>query len=594
MKIFNILDYGKKENITIAVKAALEEIRQYGEEATLFFPCDTYRFYKEDSQTREFHPSNTDSKSYPEKKVAFLIEDMENLTIDGNDSKFIVHGDMMFLACVRSKNIKFKNFTWDYPSPTTIEMHTKEIGTDYADFTLPKTQQWKCVQGGVEWFETSDITGEKYWSRNNSDNAWCINFLNLSTGELTRENNRFSPFENCERTQKLPDGTLRIYYKNGFKNELIRENSGYILCPNKARETCGAFFWESENISCEKLHPLYLHGFSWLVQMCKDITLKKCDFTSEKDSQRCVTSFADSLHVAGCGGKVTLENCNISHDLDDPINIHGTFMRVEEKINNNTLKLIYCHHQQGGFNQFFKGDKVVFFDRTSLISHDNEHNFTVKSSEMISLTECIVTFNEDLPEYLNEKIGDEGKFVAENITYTCDVVIRNCRFSSVPTRGILCTTRGKVLIENNIFDSMVMASIFISNDCGDWYESGPVRDMTIKNNKFIVRLPERGGENKGGILIYPITKGGKLPPCDTPIHKNITIENNEFLMEHDIAVNAHSVENLVIRNNVITKIETPRADKTIKAFSFNACKNVVLDGNIAHGNVDLTPEICDM
>ena len=96
-----------------------------------------------------------------------------------------------------------------------------------------------------------------------------------------------------------------------------------------------------------------------------------------------------------------------------------------------------------------------------------------------------VTFDRDLPKEITAQIGPQPKYVAENVTYTAEVVIRNNFFTTIPTRGILCTQRRKVLIENNVFQNMAMASIFLSNDSNEWYESGPIRDLTIRGNTFL-------------------------------------------------------------------------------------------------------------
>ena len=66
------------------------------------------------------------------------------------------------------------------------------------------------------------------------------------------------------------------------------------------------------------------------------------------------------------------------------------------------------------------------------------------------------------------------------------------------------TTRKPVVIENNKFDGMGMAGIYISNDAQGWYESGPTKDVIIRNNVF-----SRG--------------------TTQTVHSNMTIEDNIFL-----------------------------------------------------------------
>ena len=75
--------------------------------------------------------------------------------------------------------------------------------------------------------------------------------------------------------------------------------------------------------------------------------------------------------------------------------------------------------------------------------------------------------------------------VVENVTYTPEVIVRNNFFSRIPSRGLLVTTRRKVLIEKNTFFRMQMSGILIANDARSWFESGMVRDITIRDNHFI-------------------------------------------------------------------------------------------------------------
>ena len=209
------------------------------------------------------------------------------------------------------------------------------------------------------------------------------------------------------------------------------------------------------------------------------------------------------------------------------------------------------------------GDKIAFYTRDTLESSDNETLYTV--AEVLSnpgengnnLRTMKVRFEEVLPNFLTQTVSNGSpKYVAENVTYAPAVTIKNSTFKNVPTRGILCTTRQPVLIEGNTFLNMSMATIFLSNDSGDWYESGPIRDMTIRNNQFYIKtIGDTYWDYKSAIYIHPVTYGNGLPSHNNPIHKNITIEGNTFHMSDDTVVKAESVENLVIRNNTILRTD---------------------------------------
>ena len=272
---------------------------------------------------------------------------------------------------------------------------------------------------------------------------------------------------------------------------------------------------------------------------------------------------------------------------DDPINVHGTYMRVEEVIDAKTVRMKYIHSQQGGFRQFHEGDEVLFYSRTYLEEPDGQVEdkpFIVESSvgpgeeyngSKLDLVTEIVTFTEELPaetiadlqktvtkivDYSNNRSEVQPLYVAENVTYAPAVTIKGNRMKSIPTRGILCTTRQEVVIEENIFDNMAMASIYLSNDADDWYESGPIRNMTIRNNTFYIRPTGQSAVGTvSGVFIEPITiaswamTGGETTPKnpETPVHENITIEGNTFHISNDNVVTANRVDGLTIKDNII-------------------------------------------
>ena len=78
-----------------------------------------------------------------------------------------------------------------------------------------------------------------------------------------------------------------------------------------------------------------------------------------------------------------------------------------------------------------------------------------------------------------------------------------------------------------------MPGILIEDDAEGWFESGPVRDMTIRNNKFI----------GCGIEINPHTESNKPEEW---VHENIRIEGNFF---DGGGVSAQGVKGLTVVGN---------------------------------------------
>ncbi len=571
--------YARKGDCALVMQNALEHIRELNTACTLSLPQNgEIHIFKDFCPMREYHTSNTDSVRYPQKFFGILLEDICDLTIEGNGCRFIFHGDFCALGVVRCKNITLRNFSWDFESPTTSQITVREAGTCHAVFEAAKGCDFEIERGRVKWIcSTSPYLEKPYYTQYNMHKGYCVVGFDPDTKIQRRYSVVQSPFSRALRCKKTGDREISVRYFGRVPKPWRKKNMVAQMCASLHRPTAGAFFWESENITADGITPHYMHGFGWLTQMCKDVTFRNCRFVPDDEGRIC-TSYADLIHVSGAAGKIEIENCVFSHAHDDPINIHGTFTRVEERVDEQTLKLRYVHRQQGGFPQFHVGDEVIFYARNTLAPlGGKEEVFTVTKASVPgedgnSLKNMTVSFDRPLPAEICDKIGVEPKYVAENITYTPEVTVRGCTFDSIPTRGILCTTRKKVLIENNRFDHMAMACIFISNDSNEWYESGPVRDMTIRNNEFFIReTGQTEWKDTPAVYVHPVVKGGKLPK--TPVHKNITIENNTVHLFHDRAFVIESVDGLTIRGNKILR----EANVSDDICSISACKHVDCD-----------------
>ena len=93
-----------------------------------------------------------------------------------------------------------------------------------------------------------------------------------------------------------------------------------------------------------------------------------------------------------------------------------------------------------------------------------------------------------------------------------------------------------------------MAGIYISDDAQGWYESGPVRDVTIRNNTFT-----RG--NAQAIFIEPTNP---TVSTEKTVHSNIKIEGNTFFTYNKRVLDAKSVDNLTFKNNKIYRQDQRR------------------------------------
>lgn len=472
MKI-NMSEYMTSNNASDAMKLAVAAAED-GD--TIFFDVsDSYHFYKEQSEHRVYHMTNTDSFVIPDKYFAILLEDKCGITIDGNGSVFVIHGDMCALALVRCKAITLKNFRITYNSPTNFEMTVVKKSFNKITYSIPKDSAFKVDISGITFYEKSPLTEELYYSYKNIKKN-CCNVIHTDN-EVFRT--QLSPTKTAIGFKRVGENQVECTY---LASPAFRLGDTVALSRNFCRDNCGVFFSESSDIASENITVNYMHGFGWLSQMCENLSFDKISFTPDRERGYLVSSFADCIHVCGCKGYVKINECLFEHPHDDGINIHGAFLRYNKSIDDYTAVFEFVHKQQGGYRNFFAGDSVKLYSRDDLSELDGV--YTVKENiDDIDNKLVTIKFNEKLPQMQSKMV------VAENISYTPSVRITNCIFRNIPTRGILITTIKPSEIADNTFVSLKMPDIYISCDCKDWYESGPCKSLKIHHNSFSQKNP---------------------------------------------------------------------------------------------------------
>ena len=129
-------------------------------------------------------------------------------------------------------------------------------------------------------------------------------------------------------------------------------------------------------------------------------------------------------------------------------------------------------------------------------------------------------------------VGD----VIENPDRIAEVRFTNNYIHALPHGGF---RQKRIVVENNVFEEM--EQLMTDDLFKYWYESGPVKDLIIRNNKFF-RRPCRGGA-------YTINILTERADTTNARHKNVIIENNEIESVNNKAIYASCIDGLTIRGN---------------------------------------------
>lgn len=99
------------------------------------------------------------------------------------------------------------------------------------------------------------------------------------------------------------------------------------------------FIYESQDITLENVGMHYMHGLGSVSQYTRNITMRNVTCAPKEGSGHILASSVDFMHFSGHSGKNSILGCRYAGAQDDPINVHGTNLRVMKKVDDRTLEL---------------------------------------------------------------------------------------------------------------------------------------------------------------------------------------------------------------------------------------------------------------
>lgn len=543
-KVYNVSDYGlrpdSKKNASPVVQKVIARIQaecKDGEAVILRFEEGRYNFHEKGCAEREYYISNHDQTN--PKKVGLALEDMKNLTVDGQGAELIFHGRMLPVSLLRSENCTLKNLHIDFENPHISQV--KVIENDPQKGIVFEPAQW------VKYRITKDGFFETYGDGWTMRHNYGIAFEGDTKHLVYNTSDVYCPIKGVKEI--APRRILAPEWKD---QRLV---PGTVMALRGwFRPTPGIFLSHDVNTTIENVQVHYAEGMGLLAQLCENITLDKFGVCLRGENDpRYFTTQADATHFSGCKGKIVSRNGLYEGMMDDAINVHGTYLKVVKRVDDRTLVGRYMHNQAWGFEWGCIGDEVQFV-RSNTMELIGETNRIASirpydKEQIAGAREFLITFAEPVDAAINEKSG----FGIENLTWTPEVlfagnVIRNNR-----ARGTLFSTPKATVVEDNLFDHTSGAAVLLCGDCNGWYETGACRNVIIRKNRFVNALTNLFQFTNAVISIYPEIPN--LKDQQKYFHGGkdggIVIEDNVFETFDAPILYAKSVDGLVYRRNVI-------------------------------------------
>lgn len=517
----------------------------------------TYHFSSDHALKGHYYFSNTDVEN--PRHLSILFKNMKNVTLDGMGSLFIYQGQTLPFAIDHCDQVTLKNITIDWDIPLSAEGQIVSASKDWTDMLIDSEAFPHFIKEDWLWFK-----GENWESPYNS---FCqfdhtTHKVAYGTADLFQSS----------RQERLENGTIRFY--GPF--DPVPTVGHYGVLRHNRRLHPGAFLNQSSNVHIEHFTIHSTGGLGILSQFCENLHFDHVRFEPNRTKGRKVVSgHDDGLHLSNNRGEITVEHCSFHGLMDDPINVHGTTVKVTEILDPHTLKGIFVHHQAVGFDCWAeKGHTIAFINHLCMASYGVGHT---QRFELLSPTEFVITFDAPIPETL--QVGD----ALENLTNSPALVCRHNYFGSCRARGVLVSTPKSVRIENNVFESAGSA-ILIAGDANYWYESGACTDVLIRGNHFSDCCMTSLYQFCEGII--SICPEIPQPALDQPFHRNIRIVDNTFLAFDYSVLYALSVQGLEFSHNKIIRSHVYKPfGRKAHMINLEYCTEVTMQDNKLVGDV---------
>lgn len=525
MKIIKAVEYGIKPNcdVTVELNTLLESLQNDTQDKTILFDEGVYYIDSNKCAKRELHITNTaGEKEYASNEtpcineVPFYLKNIHNLVVDGGGSTFVIDGKVTNIAVEDSENVTFKNLIIKHSHPDMHEFKATKVGTFSVEWEIDENSNIQEIDGDFAFVGRNYVHPFKKYQ-----------YFSWPWIGLVRESNPnnirrvYHPLFASIKTKRLGERKFKTTYFNTRRFKVGDKLYLYDI----RRQYAGIFFKDSKNLVLDNIKQHFNYSLAIVAQNCENIDIVNSTFAPSDDSKVLMASVADFIQICTCRGQINISDNYFDGAGDDCLNAHGIHFKIVSK-DNNKIVVRFMHAQTYGFNPLNVGDDIAFINPNTMLEIGQTK---LLSSKLINKYD--IELELDSAEFAS--VGD----VIEDVSSCPNVTFKNNTLNRIITRGLLLTTRGKVIVENNHFMNNSMSGILLSDDAKSWYESGFCTDVTIKGNTF---------DYCGGtpILILPENR-----VHEGAVHKNIVIENNHFNDYDKECIFAKSTDNIRIKGN---------------------------------------------
>ncbi|GAA2836479.1 hypothetical protein GCM10020220_026690 [Nonomuraea rubra] len=544
---------GGRGDAAPAIVAALQAATARAGRVTVRFPPGEYHLWPDGAPRRELYVSNTvgDDPAWRDKTIAVLVEAADDLVISGAGARLVLHGLQTTFAVIDSRRVRIEGLEFDFAVPTVVDATVVDAGVTagraFRVISVPEATLFSVEGRSVRWHGEPIGAGAYAWE--GYDALEYSQVHDPAGGRTRRAPNPL--FDRVRKATRVGRRTIRLDYDHG---EAPADAGLVYQMRRTTRDHPGGLVLDSAAVTLSGVVFRFLHGFGIVAQASRDVGIESCEFRTPPGTGRHSAGFADFVQFSGCSGRAVVRDCLFDGPHDDPVNVHGTYLRVAGPARSPHPGAGVRAPGDGGHPPVrARGPGRDRRPRDAAADRRGGGWERVRQpsgrDHDVPLRTIVVTVGSALPG------GLSGRAAVENVTRTPSVHLARNVFRNVPTRGVLVTTRRKVLIEDNRFERTGMSAVYVSGDATEWWESGPVRDLTVRGNEIV----EPGGP---AVFVDPRNPGSD--PAH-PVHHGVVVEGNRFVLDGVPALDAKDTGGLRFRDNAIAHVGVPAWDLVLRS-----------------------------
>lgn len=479
------------------------------------------------------------------KRICFLLEDMQDFTLDGGDATFIFDDIVQPAALINCKNVTLQNMTFFSCDTKNAQAEIVRAEGNWMDIRLYEGTKHYISDGDLKIGEDEkDPQFVFYFDEYDAKTGW---FVEKHAEYMTRSRDggikQHLIFSYCE------DGCVHV---EGLRRSFTAGN--HVVLGTESRCVAGVLAEGCVNTTVRGVTLLSGIGMGLIAQNCENVEVD--GMATRIAEGRLFSINSDATHFVHCTGHIHVHDCHFEGQHDDAINVHSIYLKVVEKHEHSVI-VRFMHPETRGVNIFYPNATVAVIDPTTLFSHGE---LTVRNTRVLNVDHIEVIFDEDA----DLSVIHEGDCLHEIgyhpiVTFERNVMLNN------RARGVLLDGGADYTLRDNLFRTPGPAIRF-GGEATYWYESCGGETVLLENNVFENCAYAGWGLEVMGGRTYPHAEGEYIRGA-------LTVKNNIFRDCKCPLAELYGFSSVTFEGNTFENYPTP----TVK---FRNCGNVKLQNEV--------------